>query len=84
VTTADDRALLPWRKALDAVLAECRPLEAERIPLREARGRVLAEAVSAPDDLPPFRNSAMDGFAVCTSDLAMTQGSVRTGIERSP
>lgn len=44
--------------------------EAERIPLERALGRVLAEPVAAPIDLPPFRNSQMDGYAVHSADLA--------------
>ena len=38
--------------------------ETERVPLLEAAGRVLARDVLAPIDLPPFDNSAMDGYAV--------------------
>lgn len=40
------------------------------LALLEAGGAVLAEPVSAPVALPPFDNSAMDGYAVCASDLA--------------
>jgi molybdopterin molybdotransferase len=47
-----------------AVVAAVRPLEAERVAIRAARGRVLAEDVTAGADVPPFANSAMDGFAV--------------------
>ncbi|TSE00968.1 molybdopterin molybdotransferase MoeA [Skermania sp. ID1734] len=42
---------------------------AERVPLREALGRLLATDVVAPIDLPLFRNSQMDGFAVHAVDL---------------
>ena len=38
------------------------PLPAEEVPLARARGRVLAEALVAGVALPPFDNSAMDGF----------------------
>jgi molybdopterin molybdotransferase len=50
------------------VLAECNPLPAECLPLEEALGRVLAEDVVAKNDLPPFDNSAMDGYAVRAVD----------------
>lgn len=40
------------------------------LPLVEADGRVLARAVLAPIDLPPFANSAVDGYAVRHADLA--------------
>jgi molybdopterin molybdotransferase len=42
----------------------------ERVPLREARGRVLAEPLLAAVALPPFDNSAMDGYAVRAADVA--------------
>jgi len=44
--------------------------ESERVPLRAARGRVIALDVKAPVDLPPFDNSAVDGYAVRHADLA--------------
>src|SRR5476651_2466157 len=43
--------------------------ETERVPLRAARGRVIAGDVKAPVDLPPFDNSAVDGYAVRHADL---------------
>ena len=43
--------------------------ETERVPLRDARGRVTAADVKAPVDLPPFDNSAVDGYAVRHADL---------------
>lgn len=41
----------------------------ERVPLAEARLRVVANDVRAPVDLPPFDNSAVDGYAVRHADL---------------
>ncbi|MBV9630008.1 MAG: molybdopterin molybdotransferase MoeA, partial [Xanthobacteraceae bacterium] len=43
--------------------------EQERVALRAAHGRVLASDVVAGTDLPPFDNSAVDGFAVRSQDL---------------
>jgi molybdopterin molybdotransferase len=43
--------------------------ETERVALHGARARVTAFDVKAPVDLPPFDNSAVDGFAVCHADL---------------
>jgi molybdopterin molybdotransferase len=43
--------------------------ETERVPLHGGRGRVVAQDVSAPVDLPPFDNSAVDGYAVRHADL---------------
>jgi molybdopterin molybdotransferase len=48
------------RRVLDAV----RPLGDEEVPLGQAHGRVLAEDVDSPVDVPPFDGSAMDGYAV--------------------
>jgi molybdopterin molybdotransferase len=44
----------------------------ETIALDDAHGRVTAEAVLSPVDLPLFRNSQMDGFAVRAADVAQT------------
>jgi molybdopterin molybdotransferase len=43
--------------------------ERERVELKAAHGRVLAAGVPAPIDLPPFDNSAVDGYAVRHGDL---------------
>ena len=60
--------LLSLADAQRLVLEHARPLEAERVPLERAAGRVLAEPVAAGVDLPPFPSSAMDGFAVRAAD----------------
>lgn len=52
-----------------ALLAPLRLRDAETVPLHAALGRVLAAPVASPIDLPPFRNSQMDGFAVRSSDV---------------
>lgn len=44
------------------------PLEAERVALADAAGRVLREAVCAPEDQPPFDRSSMDGYAIRLDD----------------
>jgi molybdopterin molybdotransferase len=43
--------------------------EIETVPLKAACGRVLAAAVAAPINLPPFDNAAVDGYAVRHADL---------------
>lgn len=45
-------------------------LEAESVALADALGRVLAETIAAPIDLPPFDRSSVDGFAVRAVDTA--------------
>ena len=52
------------------ILRELEPLEAVRRPLRDALDCVLAEDVASPLDLPPWDNSAMDGYAVRSADVA--------------
>jgi molybdopterin molybdotransferase len=53
--------------------------ETERVPLHGARARVAAFDVKAPVDLPPFDNSAVDGYAVRHADLA-ARGETRLAI----
>ena len=64
--------LLPLDEAIAEVLARAMPLPSEIVPLAEARGRVLAEPARAAVDLPPFASSAMDGFAVRSTDTPGT------------
>jgi molybdopterin molybdotransferase len=56
--------LIELEQARGIVLGRARPLEIERLALREALGRHLAEAVAAAEPVPAADNSAMDGFAV--------------------
>ncbi len=62
--------LIPVEEFRARVLAAVPVLDAETVPLPELRGRVLAEDVVAADDIPPFANSAMDGYAVRAADVA--------------
>jgi molybdopterin molybdotransferase len=62
-------ALLTLEQAQALVLARARPRPAEPVDVREAAGRVTAEAARAAIDLPPFPSSAMDGFAVRAADV---------------
>jgi molybdopterin molybdotransferase len=56
-------------EAARVIVASFRPLPAERRALRDALDAVLAEDVASPIDLPPWDNSAMDGYAVRAADL---------------
>ncbi len=60
--------LTSFEDARELVLAHASALPAERVELRHALGRVLAEPVAAADDVPAFDNSAMDGFALRARD----------------
>jgi molybdopterin molybdotransferase len=57
-------------EALGRVLASARPLAVERIPTDQALARALAETLSARATLPPWDNSAMDGYAVRSKEVA--------------
>jgi len=65
-----DPVLLSVAEAHDRLMALFAPLPGEAIALAEAGGRVLAQAVTARRDQPPFPASAMDGYAVRSSDAA--------------
>ncbi|MGD8517814.1 MAG: molybdopterin molybdenumtransferase MoeA, partial [Anaerolineae bacterium] len=56
-------------EALTEILSHVRPLETERVPILDAQGRVLAEEIVSDIDIPPFDNSAMDGYAVRSDDV---------------
>ena len=60
---------LTVQEALTAVLAGVSVLSSEKVALLDALGRVIAEPVVAQDSLPPFANSAMDGYAMRAADL---------------
>jgi molybdopterin molybdotransferase len=62
--------LTSFADAQRLVLERAKPLEAERVPIERAAGRVLAEPAAAATDLPPFPSSAMDGIAVRAADTA--------------
>jgi molybdopterin molybdotransferase len=64
-------ALMTLEQAGQRVAALVAPVTGiETLALAQADGRVLAEDVTAPLDLPPFANSAVDGYAVRFADLA--------------
>lgn len=62
--------LISLEQALEKMLTRVKPLSGvESIPLTEAAGRITACAVRSPIDVPPFANSAMDGYAIRHADL---------------
>jgi molybdenum cofactor synthesis domain-containing protein len=62
--------LLPLDDARTRILEDVLPLRGGSTPLAEALGRVLAEDATALLTLPPWDNSAMDGYAVRSVDVA--------------
>ncbi|HEX6424256.1 MAG TPA: gephyrin-like molybdotransferase Glp [Acidimicrobiales bacterium] len=62
--------MIPLDEALAHVLARCEPLVPGRVPALSAAGLVLAGDVVAAEAVPPFANTAMDGYAVRAADTA--------------
>ena len=62
--------MLPLEQAQRRVLASVNRLSETQLPVWEARGLALARPVTAPHDVPPFTNSAMDGYAVRAGDVS--------------
>lgn len=63
-----------FEEARKIILDAVSPLGAELVPLPDAVGRVLAEDVVAPRDLPAWDNSAMDGYAVRAEGAGPAKG----------
>lgn len=65
---SDSYPMLSVEQALERVLSYFHTLESEQVPILEALQRVLAEDVYADVDIPPYANSAMDGYALQAAD----------------
>jgi molybdopterin molybdotransferase len=63
-------SLVTIDEARDSILAEVAALPGESVPIERALGRVSAEEVRATNPVPPFDNSAMDGYAMRAADAA--------------
>jgi molybdopterin molybdotransferase len=64
-------ALLSVEVALERIAELVEPLsDIEKVPVREALGRILAEDLISPVDVPNHTNAAMDGYAICATDLS--------------
>src|SRR3954468_7461043 len=62
--------LIPLPEVQAAIFGAVSRLAPVDVDLRDARGLVLAEQVTAPEAVPPFPNTAMDGYAVRAADTA--------------
>jgi molybdopterin molybdotransferase len=60
--------MIPLHEAQETVLAGCTPLIPVQVAYTEMTGRVLDQDVVAVEDVPPFRNTAVDGYAVRVAD----------------
>lgn len=59
-----------YEEARACILESVKPLGIEKVQILESQGRVLAEDLFAPWDMPLWNNTAMDGFAVKASDCS--------------
>src|SRR5258707_2088769 len=66
--------MISVEEALERILGEIHPLPATHVPLALAPGLVLATDVVAQEDIPPFANSAMDGFALRSQERQAGEG----------
>ena len=71
----------PLDEVLTEVLSALEPLAPVPLPIADAVGTVLAEAVLAPEDVPPFANTAMDGYAVRAADTSGADGDAPRRLE---
>jgi molybdopterin molybdotransferase len=62
------------------ILLHAAPLPAERVALREAIGRRLAEEIASSEPVPAFDNSAMDGFALFAADTQRASAAEPVGL----
>lgn len=69
--------LLSVRAAQERILQKIHPVGQTSVPLDRAARRVLSEDTRAATDLPPFDNSAMDGFAVRSQDTSASRVTLR-------
>jgi len=56
-------------EALDKILSHIHPLGFEKVSVLDSLGRVVGEDIHARRDIPPFDNSAMDGYAILSEDV---------------
>ena len=75
--------MLSPREALATMLDAVGPLPPRNVDLAEALGRVLAEDIVSTEAIPPFLNSAMDGYAVRGADIATVPAALRVTGERA-
>jgi len=79
--------LIEVEEALAHILAQIEPLSVETLPLTASLYRILAQDIVSACNVPPFANSAMDGYAVIAADVrhCSTQNPARlTVIENIP
>ena len=72
-THSNNSPMMSLDQALKKILASIEPIKTtESRKIMDAFGRVLAESVTSPINVPSYRNSAMDGYAICGTDLPVS------------
>ncbi|WP_100753924.1 molybdopterin molybdotransferase MoeA [Vibrio salilacus] len=70
----DAPGLMPIEEAMEKMLSPITPIQTTlQLPIADAIGYVIAEEIQSPIFVPPFDNSAMDGYAIRIADLANQQ-----------
>ena len=62
--------MISYEEALKIITSKSGTPKLQQVPLMQALGKIAAEDITSPIQVPSFRNSAMDGFAVCALQLA--------------
>lgn len=62
--------MLSVEHALRIILEDILPLSSEKVGLNDSVGRILAQDVVAAENMPPFANSSMDGYALRAADIS--------------
>ena len=63
--------MIELEEAQEFVFGQCLKLSADEVEISKSRGLVLAKTVISNDDIPPFPNTAMDGYAVRAFDTEL-------------
>ena len=75
---------LSFEQALERIQNSIKPIQGKKnVTIRESAGHILAEDVTSPMDVPPFINSAMDGYAIQANDLPQTDNTLLKVIGKS-
>jgi molybdopterin molybdotransferase len=80
--------MISVKEAKNIILENIAPLEPKRLPLSEAFGRLLKEDIYCPINLPPFNQSAVDGYAFCfdewkKNNQLFIEGEIQAGSDSS-
>jgi len=79
-----DPNALSFEQALTKIKESISPISGKKnVTIREAADHILAEDVTSPLNVPPFRNSAMDGYAITAADIPQNGNQQLTVVGKS-